>query len=124
MVEKKIIDIGTTKAGPYSHGIKVDNLIFISGQVPSPEAETIKEQTLSSLNKIKIILENADSKVSDIVKITVYLKNINDFKEMNEAYMEFFNQNGVDEKYPARSTIQATLPIVKFLIEIDAIAVI
>lgn len=124
MVNFEVIDTGTPKAGPYNLGIKVGNLLFISGQVTTPDAREIKEQTLATLEKIKKVLEAAGASVSNLVKITVFLKNISDFKEMNQAYREFFEQNGISEKFPARSTVEATCPLPYGLIEIDAIAVV
>ena len=122
MVDIEVVNTKAPKAGPFSQAIKAGNFIFISGQVPSQDAKSIKEQTLSALKKIKDILEAAGSKVSKLVKVSVFLKNIDDFKEMNEMYKDFFNQNGVMDKYPARSTVEATSPLKEFLIEIDAIA--
>ena len=122
MVDIEEVKVKTPKAGSYSQAIKAGNFIFISGQVPSQDAKSIKEQTLSALKKIKDILEAAGSKVSKLVKVSVFLKNIDDFKEMNEMYKDFFNQNGVMDKNPARSTVEATSPLKEFLIEIDAIA--
>ena len=122
MVDIEVVNTKAPKAGPYSQAIKAGNFIFISGQVPSQDAKSIKEQTLSALKKIKDILEAAGSKVSKLVKVSVFLKNIDDFKEMNEMYKDFFNQNDVMDKYPARSTVEATSPLKEFLIEIDAIA--
>ncbi len=122
MVNFEVIDTGSPKTGPYNLGIKASNLIFISGQVTTPDARDIKEQTLAAFEKIKKILEAAGAHVSNLVKVTVFLKNMSDFKEMNQAYKEFFEQNGVSEKFPARSTVEATCPLPYGLIEIDAIA--
>ncbi len=122
MVNIEVIDTGSPKAGPYSLGIKVSNLIFISGQVPDPEKRGIREHTLSALEKIKSILGASGAKVSNIVKVSVFLKNMDDFKSMNQVYSEFFEQNGVKEKFPARSTIESTCPMPGALVEIDAIA--
>ncbi len=119
----EVIDTGTPKAGPYSLGIKAGNLVFLSGQVTDLVTKGIKEQTLTALEKIKKVLEVAGASVSNIVKTTVYLKNMSDFKEMNGAYKDFFLQNGVKEKFPARTTVEATCPLPNGLIEIDAIAV-
>lgn len=119
----EVIDTGTPKAGPYNLGIKAGNLVFISGQVGDQGANGIKEQTLTAFEKIKKVLEAAGARVSNIVKTTVYLKNMSDFKEMNDAYKDFFLQNDVKEKFPARTTIEATCPLPNALIEIDAIAV-
>lgn len=123
MVNFKIIDTNIPKAGPYNLGIKAGNFIFVSGQVTTPEAKTIKEQTLAALEKIQKVLEAAGAYVSNLVKVTVFLKNMSDFKEMNRAYQEFFEQNGVTEKFPTRSTVEATCPLPYGLVEIDAIAV-
>jgi 2-iminobutanoate/2-iminopropanoate deaminase len=123
MVNIEVIDTSSSKAGPYNLAIKAGNLIFISGQVADQRAEGIKEQTLTAFEKIKKILETAGASISNIVKTTVYLKNMSNFKEMNEAYKEFFLQNDVKEKFPARTTIEATCPLPNGLIEIDAIAV-
>ncbi|MFX1314373.1 MAG: RidA family protein [Promethearchaeota archaeon] len=124
MVNIEIIDTGAPKAGPYNLGIKAGNLIFISGQVATPGVKGIKEQTLTALEKIKEVLKAAGANIQNIVKVGVYLKNINDFKEMNNAYKDFFQQNGVTEKFPTRTTIEAVCPLPTGLIEIDAIAVI
>ncbi|MHA2267649.1 MAG: RidA family protein [Promethearchaeota archaeon] len=124
MVNIEVIDTGSPKAGPYSLGIKAANLIFVSGQVPEPEKTGIREQTFSALNKIKAILKASGADVSSIVKVSVFLKSMDDFKAMNQAYSEFFEQNGVNEKFPTRSTIEATCPLPIALVEIDAIAVI
>jgi len=123
MVNFEVIDTDIPKAGPYNLGIKAGNFIFVSGQVTTPDARTIKEQTLAALDKIKKVLEAAGANVSNLVKVTVFLKNISDFKEMNYAYQEFFEQNGVSEKFPTRSTVEAVCPLPYGLIEIDAIAV-
>lgn len=123
MANKEVINTGISKAGPYNLGIKTGNFIFISGQVTDPGVNGIKEQTLTVLEKIKKILESGGAEVSNIVKTTVYLKNLSDFKEMNNAYKEFFIQNGVHEKFPARSTVEAACPLPNGLVEIDAIAV-
>lgn len=123
MVKLDVIDTGTAKAGPYNLGIKAGNLLFISGQVTTPEARDIKEQTIAAFEKIKKVLDAAGATISNLVKVTVFLKNISDFKEMNQAYREFFEQNGVSEKFPARSTVEASCPLPYGLIEIDAIAV-
>jgi 2-iminobutanoate/2-iminopropanoate deaminase len=123
MVNIEVVDTGSPKAGPYSLGIKTGNLIFISGQVPNAEKKGIREQTLSALEKIKSILGVSGAKVSNIVKVSVFLKNMDNFRDMNQAYSEFFEQNGVKEKFPARSTIEGTCPMPGALVEIDAIAV-
>ncbi len=120
----EIINPGIPVAGPYNPGIKAGNLLFISGQGSAQSKEDIKEQTLTTLNKIKTIGEAGGGKISNIVKATVYLKNINDFNEMNTVYKKFFNDNGVSESYPSRAAMEVSnLPLSSMLIEISAIAV-
>jgi 2-iminobutanoate/2-iminopropanoate deaminase len=119
----EVIETGESKAGPYSLGIKAGNLLFISGQVTNPGIEGIKNQTQIALGKIKKILETAGAKVSNIIKTTIFLKDMTDFRKMNQVYMEFFEQNGVKDKFPARTTIEAACPLPEGLIEIDAIAI-
>ncbi len=120
----EIINPGTPVAGPYNPGIKAGNFLFVSGQGSAQSKEDIKEQTLTTLNKIKTIVEAGGGKISNIVKATVYLKNINDFIEMNTVYKKFFNDNGVSESYPSRAALEVSnLPLPSMLIEISAIAV-
>ncbi len=123
MAEFEVINPGTPVAGPYNPGIKAGNLLFISGQGSAQSEENIKEQTLDTLNKIKIIIEAGGGKISNIVNTTVFLKNIKDFNEMNGVYKKFFNDSGVLESYPSRATVEVSnLPLPSMLIEISAIA--
>jgi 2-iminobutanoate/2-iminopropanoate deaminase len=108
--------------GPYSQAVKAGSLLFISGQGPiDPKtgkkvAGDIKEQTRQVLENIKGILEAAGLTLENVVKVNVYLKNMNDFPKMNEVYKEYFKENP-----PARTTVQATPPA-DIDVEIDAIA--
>ena len=122
---KKVIS--TTKApaaiGPYSQAIKVGNLVYTSGQIPIDPATGvfvaggIKEQTRQSLLNVKAILEEAGLTMSDVVKTTVFMADMNDFADMNAVYAEFFA-----EPYPARSAVAVkTLPK-GALVEIEVIA--
>ena len=122
---KKVIS--TTKApaaiGPYSQAIRVGNLVYTSGQIPIDPATGefaeggIKEQTRQSLLNLKAILEEAGLTMSDVVKTTVFMADMNDFAAMNAVYAEFFA-----EPYPARSAVAVkTLPI-GALVEIEAVA--
>ena len=124
MPNSEIVNPGTPVAGPYTPGIKVGNLLFISGQGPAQGALDIEEQTRTTLGKIKIIVEAAGGTLSNIVNTTVYLKNVQDFGKMNKIYKTFFEENGVTEKFPSRSTVEVSnLPLATMLIEIGAIAV-
>ncbi|MHA1784330.1 MAG: RidA family protein [Candidatus Helarchaeota archaeon] len=123
MVKIEKIETKLSTAGPYSPCIKAGNMIFVSGQIGLP-AENIQDQTAQAFKKIKELLENAGATVKSIVKVNVYLKDINDFSKMNEAYERFFKENGM-EIYPTRTTVEVSnLPIEKMLIEIDCISVI
>ena len=122
---KKVIS--TTKApaaiGPYSQAIREGNLVYTSGQIPIDPATGvfaeggIKEQTRQSLLNLKAILEEEGLTMSDVVKTTVFMADMNDFADMNAVYAEFFA-----EPYPARSAVAVrTLPK-GALVEIEAVA--
>ncbi len=123
MVDRQYINPGTPVAGPYTPAVIAGNLIFVSGQIPSPDSSGIQDQTTNVLEKIKFLLESCGSSVKDIVKTTVYLKNLEEFKEMNESYRFFFEKNNGKENFPARSTVLANPPLEGVKIEIEAIAV-
>lgn len=97
--------------GPYSQAIKKGKNIFVSGQLPvNPRtgeiSKDIKEQTKQSLNNVKEILEAAGVSLEDVVKTTVFLKDLSNFSEVNEVYEEFFIEN-----CPARCCVEvAKLP--------------
>lgn len=108
--------------GPYSQAIKSGSMIFVSGQLPLNQAtgqvpDDTAEQARQSLTNIKFILEAAGSTMDSIVRVGIFMTDLNDFKKVNDVYATFFPGTP-----PARSTVQvAALPLgVK--IEIDAIA--
>ncbi|OGH18496.1 MAG: hypothetical protein A3F31_02195 [Candidatus Levybacteria bacterium RIFCSPHIGHO2_12_FULL_38_12] len=109
--------------GPYSPIVIAGNIAFCSGQVgASPQtgelARGIEDQTKQTLENLRSVLNSEGFQLSDVVKTTVFLKNIEDFAKMNEIYSLYFN-----ESKPARSTIGvANLPK-GALIEIEAIAI-
>lgn len=109
--------------GPYSQAIKVGSWLFLSGQIPiDPRSGDIIEgdievQTRRVLENIKAILENAGFTLGDIVKVTVYLVDLNDFPRFNKVYSEYFK-----DKPPARTTVQVAALPRSVRIEIDAIA--
>jgi 2-iminobutanoate/2-iminopropanoate deaminase len=120
--------ISTTKApkaiGPYSQATEVNNMLFVSGQIPFvPETMTlvgdeIKSQTRQSLENIKGIVLEAGYKITDIAKCQVFLKDMNDFLAMNEVYAEFFGKHK-----PARAAVEVARLPRDVLVEIDAICV-
>jgi 2-iminobutanoate/2-iminopropanoate deaminase len=110
--------------GPYSQASKSGNLLFISGQVPvNPTTGEltgdIKIQTRQVLENLKSILVAAGASTADVVKTTVFLKNLDDFNVINKIYDEYFLKDA-----PARSTIEVLRIPRGALIEIEAIAVI
>lgn len=109
--------------GPYSQAIRVGNLVYTSGQIPIDPATGafveggIKEQARQSLTNVKAILEEAGLSMSDVVKTSVFLADMNDFADLNAVYAEFFTA-----PYPARSAVAVkTLPK-GALVEIEVIA--
>jgi len=98
--------------GPYSQGMLCGNLLFISGQLPIDPASgelvsgSIEEKTHRVIQNIRAIAEAAGGGLEDVVKTTVFLKDMNDFGAMNSVYAEYFT-----ETPPARAAIQvAALP--------------
>ncbi len=108
--------------GPYSQAIETDDFIFCSGQIGiDPEkgalVDGIENQTHQVMRNIKSVLEEAGLSLSHVVKTTIFLADMQDYKQVNELYGSYFS----DHK-PARSTVQvAGLPL-GALVEIEVIA--
>jgi 2-iminobutanoate/2-iminopropanoate deaminase len=107
-------------AGPYSHAVVTDGLVFISGQGPvNPETGTMPDafagQVRQTLRNVQVILEAAGSSLDDVVKVNAYVTDLTRFQEFNEVYGEFFQHDP-----PARTTVGASL--LGFLVEVDCIA--
>jgi 2-iminobutanoate/2-iminopropanoate deaminase len=123
-MKKQIICSGAPAAlGPYSQAIEANGMLFVSGQTPimpgSGEIpEGIAAQTRQTLLNVKAIVTEAGFIMDDIVKCSVYIKDMNEFAEMNAVYKEFFS-----EPCPARLTIEAARLPKDVKIEIEAIAV-
>jgi 2-iminobutanoate/2-iminopropanoate deaminase len=123
---KKIVE--TDKApkaiGPYSQAIRTDFAIFTAGQVGFDPAtgelvsNLVEEQTRQALTNLKNVLEAGGSSLVNVVKTTVFLKNMSDFSKMNAVYAEFLG-----ETPPARSTVEVAALPKGALVEIEAIAV-
>lgn len=112
--------------GPYVQGVDLGSMIITSGQIPvDPEtgavADDVTAQALQSLANVKAIVEAAGLKVSDIVKTTVFVKDLNDFATVNAAYETFFTQHNAS--FPARSCVEVARLPKDVKIEIEAIAV-
>lgn len=119
--------ISTTKApgaiGPYSQGIKLGNLMFVSGQTPlDPTTMKIAEGDVQSqarqcLENIKAILEAGGTNLDNVVKSTVFIKDMNSFGKINEIYAKYFTKN-----QPARSCVEVARLPMDVQVEIEVIA--
>jgi len=109
--------------GPYSQAVKAGGLVYCSGQIPLNPATmtlvegTVAEQTRRVLINLDAVLKAAGSSLHEVVKTTVFLRDMNDFAEMNAAYGEFFG-----EQPPARATVQVARLPKDVAVEIDCIA--
>ena len=108
--------------GPYSQGIKVDNFYFFSGQIALTADgifldKSVEIQTKQILENIKNILLSENLKKENVVKSTIFLKNIEDFDVVNKIYAEFFG-----EHKPARSTVEVSRLPKNAKIEIEILA--
>ncbi len=122
--------ISTQKApaaiGPYVQAVDLGNLVFTSGQIPiCPQtglvADDITEQTRQSLSNLQAIIEAAGLQVADIIKTTVFVKDLNEFATVNAAYEAFFTEHNAP--FPARSCVEVARLPKDVKIEIEAIAV-
>jgi 2-iminobutanoate/2-iminopropanoate deaminase len=108
--------------GPYSHAVRVADLLFCSGQIPlNKEGNIVEggvpEQTRQVLENVKAILQDQSLRFENVVKATVFMTNLGEFAEMNKVYGEFFTGN-----YPARSTVQVAALPKAARVEIEVIA--
>lgn len=111
-------------AGPYSTAVRQNGFVFLSGQIPlNPETGqlvtgSIEEQTARVIENLKAVLEAAGLSLSDVVKTTVFLKDMGHFARMNETYGKYFSPNP-----PARSTVEVARLPRDVQVEIEAIAI-
>lgn len=124
-MERKVIhtDRAPAAVGPYSQAVAWGDTVYVSGQLPlDPKqgkivAESIEDQTRQAMENLKSILEEAGSSLDRLLKVTIFLQDMGDFKRVNEVYGSFFSGG-----YPARCAYQvAKLPL-GAEIEIDGIA--
>ena len=114
-------DDAPAAVGPYSQGISAGRLVFTSGQLPMKNGvlitDNVAEAARASLENVSAILKMGHATLSDVVKVTIFLKDMNDFSAMNAVYGEFF-----PKPYPARSCFGvARLPL-DAILEIEAVA--
>lgn len=107
--------------GPYSQAMKVGNLLITSGQLGiNPTTgqfpSTVVEQAKQSLSNVQAIVEAAGASMNQVVKTTVFLKDMNDFAAVNEVYASFFT-----EPYPARSAVEVARLPKDALVEVEVI---
>ncbi|MGF7058155.1 RidA family protein [Brassicibacter mesophilus] len=107
--------------GPYSHSVLAGNLLFVSGQLPIDPTngempQDVQQQTKQSLENCKAILEEAGATLNDVVKATIFIKDMNQFGKINEVYAEYFN-----EHKPARACVEVARLPKDALVEIEMI---
>ena len=111
--------------GPYSQAIRTETMIYTAGQTGLDPAtgeligSTVEEQTRQVLVNLQNVIEAAGSTLANVVKTTVFLKDMNDFSKMNAIYAEFFGQNP-----PARSTVAVAGLPKGGLVEIEAVVLV
>lgn len=121
-MELKKLEGATPALGPYSAGVAIGDLVFVSGQIPTDAdgnlPEGIEAQTRQSIMNLKAVLEAGGSDLQHVVKTTVFLRDMDDFAAVNAVYAEYFN----GAVKPARSCVQAAKLPKDMPLEIEAIA--
>ena len=108
--------------GPYSQAVKSNGFLFVSGQIPlNPKTgdlmnASIEDQAEQVIQNLKNVCEAANTSLSDIVKLTIYITDMNDFSIVNEAMAKHFS-----EPYPARATVEVSALPLGVNVEMDAI---
>ncbi|WZL71560.1 RidA family protein [Clostridiaceae bacterium 35-E11] len=126
-MEKKVVQTNKAPAaiGPYSQGIQVGNLVFTSGQMPVNTATgelvtgDIQAEARQCLENVAAILEEAGTSMDNAVKLTVFIKDMDQFSKINEVYAEYFPNDK-----PARSCVEVARLPKDVNVEIEAIAII
>jgi 2-iminobutanoate/2-iminopropanoate deaminase len=119
---KEVVTVPNAPKLPFSPAIRAGDFIFVSGQVGfidagGKEVKGIAAQTRQCLENIKQVLAAAGSSLNDVVKVTVFLNNADNFAQMNEVYQSYFPKD-----YPARSTVVTSPVMPNMLVEIECIA--
>lgn len=122
---KKIVqtELAPSAIGPYSQAVELSGLIFVSGQIPLDPvsleivSSDVEEQTRRSIENLIGILKAAGAGIDDVLKTTIYIKNMDDFPIVNKIYGEYFLNNP-----PARACVEVSRLPKDVLVEIEAIA--
>ncbi len=125
-MKKRVIhtDKAPKAIGPYSQAIQAGNFLFLSGQIPLDPASgelvkgDIREQTRRVLENLKGVLESQKLGMEDVVKVTIFLKDMGNFSQVNEVYATYFPSSP-----PARSTVEVARLPRDADIEIEVIAI-
>ena len=120
---KKIVSTDKAPAaiGPYSQAVKYNGLVFTSGVIPVDPAsgiipDGIEAQAEQAFSNIKNLIEEAGSSMSDVIKTTVFINDMQDFGKVNEIYAKYF-----EHPYPARSCVEVSRLPKDVLIEVEAV---
>jgi 2-iminobutanoate/2-iminopropanoate deaminase len=110
--------------GPYSQAIRFGPMVYVSGQIPVDPAtgnvsNDVQEQTHQSMKNLQAIIKAAGGTLQDVVKTSVFIKDMNDFAKINEVYGEYFKENP-----PARACVEVARLPKDVLVEIECIAAI
>jgi len=124
MSDKKIFltDKAPKPVGPYSQAVIHNGLMYVSGQIPlDPESGelvrgTIEDETEAVMNNLRMIVEGAGAAMEDVLRVSCYLSDMEDFPRFNAVYAQYFMSNP-----PARSTFQAAKLPLDVQVEVDAI---
>lgn len=121
-MEKIIAKNAPAAIGPYSHAVKTGSLLFLSGQIPlNSNGEMINSSIVDAteqvFDNIEAILESQNLTINNVIKTLVFLKNIDDFAEMNKIY-----EKRMGEHKPARSAVEVSNLPKNALVEIECIA--
>ena len=124
MMESIISSKVAAAIGPYCHAVKVNNMVYTSGQLPLTSdgvlvSEDVQAQTEQVLKNLQLVLSDCGSGLNQAVKTTIFIKDMNDFPLINEVYGNFFS-----EHLPARSCVEVSRLPKDVKVEIEVVALV